>query len=42
MLVLLKKKKKEMLIEYCTERFGISKEYLKIINCMKEVRTKYT
>ena len=26
MLVLLKKEKKEMLIEYCVERFGISKE----------------
>ena len=25
MLVLLKKEKKEMLIEYCVERFGISK-----------------
>ena len=26
MLVLLKKEKKEKLIEYCTERFGISEE----------------
>ena len=26
MLVLLKKEKKEMLIEYCAKRFGISKE----------------